>query len=324
MRGFTAAALIQQKLRPDSGYVKYKLKKFPLYYRNLILKAFPRYSLRFSTFTVEIKGILSGLKYYKENRHRFPSATPKATPLVSVIIPCFNHCKYLHDAFNSIWTQKYPAVEIIVVDDGSTDDTAKIAKETPGVKYIYQTNKGLSAARNTGIKNSKGDFLIFLDADDWLLPRAIATNLTYLLWSDALAFVSGAHEKIFVEKGESLDVYKEINENHYFYLLQGNYIGMNATVMFRRWVFDHFLFDESLKACEDYDIYLKVARQFPVFHHDNKIAAYRIHSSNMSGNMSLMQSTALEVLNRQKESLQTAEEQEAYEHGLKIWTEYYS
>ncbi len=90
----------------------------------------------------------------------------KAYPLVSIIIPCFNYGRYLRDAIESVISQGYPHKEIIVVDDGSSDETKQIAEKYQDVKYVYQDNQGLSAARNTGIKNSRGDFLVFLDADD--------------------------------------------------------------------------------------------------------------------------------------------------------------
>jgi glycosyltransferase involved in cell wall biosynthesis len=252
-----------------------------------------------------------------------PLVSGDIAPLVSVIIPSYNHGQYLLDALKSIWLQNYPAIEIIVVDDGSTDNTREILKEIPGVKYIYQRNQGLSAARNTGIINSSGEFLIFLDADDWLLPEAININVNYLLQNEELAFVSGAHEKAFVENGESLDIAQEVTNNHYIHLLEGNYIGMHATVTYRRWVFDNFKFDETLKACEDYDLYLKIARKFPVFHHVQKIAAYRIHNTNMSGNIPKMLFNILKVLDRQKKNSQSKQEKQALKNGRKIWKDYY-
>src|SRR5688500_685940 len=111
--------------------------------------------------------------------------------LVSVIIPCYNHGHYLPKAIESVLEQSYTPVEIIVVDDGSTDDTAVIAQSYPQVTYMYQSNSGLSASRNTGIRHSQGDYLVFLDADDWLYPEALAINLQYLKQNEQLAFVSG-------------------------------------------------------------------------------------------------------------------------------------
>src|SRR5688572_13575667 len=212
----------------------------------------------------------------------------KAVPLVSFIIPCYNHGRYVKEAIDSIWIQQYPATEIIVVDDGSSDDTQEIVKQIPGIKNIYQKNQGLSAARNTGIKHSTGEYLVFLDADDWLLPGSIITNVEYLQAKNDLAFVSGAHDKVFVDKGEVRHEYQAVKANHYQQFLQGNYIGMHATVMYRRRVFDEFLFDVSLRACEDYDLYLNISRKHPVLHHEKNIAAYRLHTTNMSGNIPVM------------------------------------
>ncbi|RNI24544.1 glycosyltransferase [Rufibacter latericius] len=246
-----------------------------------------------------------------------------ALPLVSVVIPCYNHGKYLREAVQSIWQQDYPTIEIIVVDDGSVDTTRRETQALEGVKYIYQENQGLSAARNTGIRHSTGELLVFLDADDWLLPDALATNVAFLQLNPKLAFVSGAHDKVFEQEGTIREEIWEVPKDHYQQLLQGNYIGMHATVMYRRWIFDEVLFDPSLKSCEDYDIYLKIARKHPVAHHTKKIAAYRLHTENMSGNIPRMLSSVLMVLRRQKNVLKTVAEQAAYSRGQQVWKEYY-
>jgi glycosyltransferase involved in cell wall biosynthesis len=329
MRGFTTAALIQQNLEPESGYNN-RLKGLSRYYRSLVKRGFPFYRFQYRTLWNEINGVISGLAFFYKNQQRIFSASPKLTaedndnaPLVSVIIPCYNHAEYLLNALESIRQQDYKPIEIVVVDDGSTDDTKEVLKDINGVKYIYQENQGLSAARNTGIKNSCGKFLVFLDADDWLLPGSIGFNVSYLLWNDALAFVSGAYEKVFVENGESLEVSREVKDDHFLHLLKVNYIGMCATVMYRRWVFDHFLFDETLRACEDYDLYLKIARDFLVAHHQHKIAAYRIHNANMSHNTPVMLNSALQVLEQQKGNLQTPAEERAFERGVNFFKEHY-
>ena len=241
--------------------------------------------------------------------------------LVSVIIPCFNHGRYLCEAVESVLSQGYPNIEIIVVDDGSTDETRQIAEKYHGVKYVYQINQGLSSARNTGIKNSGGDFLVFLDADDWLLPEAITTNLSHLKQNGALAFVSGAHKKVF-ENGRTQNFIHEVEFDHYYDLLHGNYIGVPASVMFRRWVFDDFLYDDAMNPCEDYDIYLRIARKFPVRHHTKMIAAYRIHSPSMSSDHLVMLTTALKVLDKQKKFLRTKREVQAFKAGKRNWKEY--
>jgi len=244
-------------------------------------------------------------------------------PLVSVIIPCFNHGEYLQEAIDSIKNQNYPSIEIIVVDDGSKDNTSEIAKVNKDVIYIYQSNQGLSAARNTGIDKSIGEYLLFLDADDWLYPEAINTNISYLLKDKSLAFASGYHEKVFTEKNITLQKNYNVESDHFLHLLQHNYIGMHATVLFRRFVFNEFNFDTKLKACEDYDLYLHIVKKYPVIHHGGLIAAYRLHGLNMSGNIPFMLETALNVLDRHGRDLNAPTEIEAYKKGKTIWKNYY-
>jgi glycosyltransferase involved in cell wall biosynthesis len=243
--------------------------------------------------------------------------------LISVIIPCYNHSHYLGTAIESVLAQSHGAVEIVVVDDGSQDATRQVAQSYPKVKYVYQQNQGLSAARNTGIRHSTGQYLVFLDADDWLYPNALQINLGYLLQNPQAAFVSGAYDRVYTEDKQIEEKKIEVLSNHYYRLLHNNYIGMIAAVLFQRWVLEEFQYDESLRACEDYDLYLKISRKYPVLHHTEKIAAYYIHSYNMSSNIPLMLNNILTVLNRQKEKLKTAEERRAYLVGKSIWKNYY-
>ena len=98
-------------------------------------------------------------------------------PTVSVIVPVYNQCHYLGNAIGSALAQTYEDLEVVVVDDGSTDDTVLVTASfaDPRVRYIRQENRGLSAARNTGIQHSRGAFLTFLDSDDWFLRTSCAT-----------------------------------------------------------------------------------------------------------------------------------------------------
>lgn len=247
-----------------------------------------------------------------------------ATPRISVIIPCYNHGQYLPNAINSILSQQYAATEIIVIDDGSTDNTAAVVQQYPEVKYVFQENKGLSAARNTGVRHSSGSILMFLDADDWFCQDAFNISLRWLAQNPGAAFVSGAHKKVS-PAGDMLEhVAFEVPSNHYRHLLEGNYIGMHGTVMYRRWVFDHFSYDTSLRACEDYDLYLKVARRFPVVHHTEMIASYLIHGKNMSADTSFMLRHVMQVLDRQKALPLDEYERASLERGRRVWTQYYS
>jgi glycosyltransferase involved in cell wall biosynthesis len=246
-------------------------------------------------------------------------------PLVSVIIPCYNHARFLAESVDSVKQQTYKNVEIIVVDDGSTDDTKAVSASLPDIRYIYQANQGLSAARNTGLQHSKGDYLVFLDADDYLYPNALRINLEYLQRNPTWAFVSGWHDKVdewkYPVERDELSV---IQADHYIHFLQGNYIGMHAAVMYTRWVLNEFKFDTSLKACEDYDLYLRITRKYPVGCHDQNMAAYRIHGTNMSSSIPFMLRAALHVLESQKAYLKNQREKDAWNNGRLIWKDYYT
>ena len=251
-----------------------------------------------------------------------PGRFISSRPTVSVIIPCYNQGQFIKKAVDSVLSQSFKDVEIIVIDDDSTDNTREVVRSYPDVGYVYQPNRGLSSARNTGVQFSKGEYLVFLDADDWLFDDALRTNVNILDRSKNLAFVSGAHLKIAGKKVFEIGKTR-VMKNHYQHFLVHNYVGMIATVMFRRWVFDHFNFDTRLKACEDYDLYLRVARHFPVKHHTRIIANYFFHSNNMSRNIPLMLNSALKILKRQEVLLKDQSELDSYEEGLRFWKDYY-
>ncbi len=246
-------------------------------------------------------------------------------PLVSVVITTHNHGKYLPDAVESVFNQTYPNLELIVVDDGSTDNTARLMEHYHEVKYIRQHNKGLSSARNTGIANSTGTYLVFLDADDLLYPHAVATNIKYFETHPQCGFISGWHDRINENK-ELLTNYNTPPPRQDFFLtlLRHNYIGMHATVMYHRKVFNQYRYDESLPACEDHDIYLKIAKHYPVFSHSEKIAAYRLHGHNMSYNISLMLPQALKVLKINRDDAFDPRAKSAYLTGKKHYKSYYT
>ncbi|HUQ96869.1 MAG TPA: glycosyltransferase [Chitinophagaceae bacterium] len=253
-----------------------------------------------------------------------PASNPIAPNTISVIIPCYNHGAYLAEAIESVLQQTVPAYEILVIDDGSTDNTKAIACGFEKVTYHYQTNQGLSAARNAGIKKATGKYIIFADADDWLLPDAFETALQCLNQNNEAAFASGGHKKVTTAGTILEEENWAVEKDHYRHLLEGNYIGMHGTVLYRAWAFEKVQYDTSLKACEDYDVYLKLARLHPVLHHTKTIAAYRIHTQNMSGDIALMLQTVLQVLERQRPLLQTDAERASFVTGQKVWKEYYT
>lgn len=246
-------------------------------------------------------------------------------PLVSVVIVCYNQAHYLAEAIESALAQTYCPCEVLVVDDGSTDSTAEVARAYPQVRYIRQNNRGLAAARNAGIHFSVGEYLAFLDADDKLLEHAVEAGVQGFVDCPNAAFVFGGYKNIFDDGSPAPTPAPErIEREHYWRLLQGNCIGMHAAVLYRRSALEAARgFDEKLRACEDYDLYLRMARQFPVFQHENVVAEYRHHDSNMSKDHAFMLKQVLLVLERERRRIPDQRCARARRHGVRVWREYY-
>jgi glycosyltransferase involved in cell wall biosynthesis/SAM-dependent methyltransferase len=255
-------------------------------------------------------------------RPRWREAAASELALVSVVIPCFNQAAFLDEAIESVLAQTYPHFELIVVDDGSTDNTAEVASRHPGVRIVRQDNQGLAAARNAGLRTTRGDFLVFLDADDRLKPRALEVGLNALRAQPECAFVSGQVE-LTNHDGSLMRAarHRVIDRDHYRVLLEGNAILSHATVMYRRQTFDVIGdFDTKLAACEDYDLYLRITRQFKAYTHDECVAEYRRHGGNMHRDPARMLTAALSVLRKQRKHVRrSAGDRRAYVHGLAHW-----
>lgn len=203
---------------------------------------------------------------------------------VSVIIPCFKQAHFLDDAILSVRRQSYGNFEIIVIDDGSPDRTSEVVACYPEVHYIRQDNMGQPSARNRGFRTSKGEFVVFLDADDRLLPRALDIGVTTLRRHPECAFVFGGCSLIAADGTPLPYAWSADDESdHYAGLLRGNPIVTPGTVMFRR---DAILrnggFDTSLRASEDYELYLRITRNAPVFCHGEIILERRKHQTNLT------------------------------------------
>jgi len=226
-------------------------------------------------------------------------------PLVSVVIPCYRQAHFLPDAIESALRQSYARVEIVVVDDGSPDDTARVATRYPRVRCVRQPNRGLSAARNAGLRASAGEYVVFLDADDRLTLDALELGVREMALHPDCAFVAGEHDLID-EKGAHLPSMprRRISADHYRELLETNFIWCPANVMYRRSVFATVgAFDTSCAASEDYDLYLRIARRFPVRTHHQLVAEYRVHRASMSRNSGRMLRSTMRILRSQREQL---------------------
>ncbi|RLC39557.1 MAG: hypothetical protein DRH33_02555 [Candidatus Nealsonbacteria bacterium] len=186
--------------------------------------------------------------------------------LISVIIPSYNSGKYLNEAIESVVNQTYKNLEIIIINDGSSDDTEEIAKKwqqkDERVRYInHKINRGPAAARNTGIKNAQGEYVAFLDADDVWLPQKIEIQIKKIkeLGADLVFsnwYVWEPEKKIKIRAFESNPV-ENNRKNLLSFLVKKNF-GNSSTALIKRLVLEEVgLFDESLRFSEDYDLWLR-------------------------------------------------------------------
>ena len=234
-----------------------------------------------------------------------PSATDATPPLVSVVIPCYNSKRYLAETIESALLQTYSRIEIIVVDDGSTDETARIARSYP-VHYIYQANRGISGARNTGILHCQGEYVLFLDHDDRLLPRAVEIGVRLLGEHPECALAVGEHQYIGAD-GRAIGYSNKhaAGRDHYLMLLEHNFIETPCSALHRRsGIALTGGFDESLEGAEDLEFYLRTARQSPWVAHEAPVAEYRLHESSMSRDAERMLEVSYRVLEMELPYLQ--------------------
>jgi hypothetical protein len=246
----------------------------------------------------------------------------KVMNTVAVVITTFNHTRYLDQALRSVLAQTISPSQIIVVDDGSTDNPRAVVARFPTARLIRTENRGLSAARNTGLRAVETRYVIFLDADDQLRPGAIAFGLDAHRASPAAAFVYGAHRRIDADGTPISRInYLPVLAEPFGGLLRVNRIGMHAVVMYDvaaiRAVGG---FEEGLRRCEDYELYLRIAENSPIASHPQLVADYRIHGANMSANHRAMLATALAVQGRYRGRRQHTA---ALRDGRSQWQAYY-
>jgi glycosyltransferase involved in cell wall biosynthesis len=218
--------------------------------------------------------------------------------LVSVVVPCYNQAHYLGEAIESVLAQADRPLDVVVVDDGATDSTFEIAAGYAEVRCLRQANRGMSAARNAGLRAARGQYVVFLDADDRLLPGALQAGAAVLDANPDVAFTVGRHRRIAADGGPlPAEPRPRVDRDHYVSLVRRCWIAMPATVMYRRAVLDAAgAFDTTLGCAEDYDLYLRLARRFPVVDHYTEVAEYRQHPGTISRNAERMLAATLAVL----------------------------
>jgi glycosyltransferase involved in cell wall biosynthesis len=243
---------------------------------------------------------------------------------VSVIIPCYNQSRFLPEAIESALNQSHEP-EIIVIDDGSQDATSAVAARYKNVRYVYQMNAGLAEARNRGIRESSGAFLVFLDADDRLLPDALERGVAYLKMHPECAFVFGGFRHVGLDGSPlKMDFIPE-DPGSYVTLLRYNHVGCPAAVMYRRTVLDAVGgFDRAFNPAEDYELYLRIAYRFSIRRHPHCVAEYRKYDTSMSGDYARMLSAVRRVQLAQRRRVGSDNErQRALADGLRGNQEHY-
>jgi glycosyltransferase involved in cell wall biosynthesis len=265
-----------------------------------------------------------GLRHVLLRKHSFVKTTTTDSleqPRVSVVIPCYNGGRFLREAIESALHQTYPASEIVVVNDGSTDDTAVVARSYEQVRYIEQRNQGAPAARNTGMRSTTGDLLVFLDADDRLQPHALAIGVESLGAHPEWAFVSG-DVRVIAEDGSPRYVpeHRPRSGDPYIQLLRSNYIWTPGVVMYRRDVLQAVNgYVTWAGASADYELNVRIARRFPIGRHYQVVLDYRQHPSSMSSDVRYMLKSAITVRRAERRhACRTAEGKQAWHQGIAI------
>jgi glycosyltransferase involved in cell wall biosynthesis len=248
--------------------------------------------------------------------------------LASVVIPCYNQGHFLAEAIQTALGQDYANVEVVVVDDGSSDNTPEIAAQFEPVIYIRQENRGLSGARNAGLRASHGEYVLFIDADDRLTPQAVSAHLRCFAAHPEAGFVVGAIDHIDVN-GSYLASPRwpllRAKQNHYEELLRVNHVANTIAVMFKRSVFAWAGgFNPRYRVAQDYEMLLRAAYYFPSAHHATVVAQYRRYPGSISRNGVRMLAGTREVMRSRRPFFKNDRQlRKAYRQGCRYWRDYY-
>jgi len=237
-----------------------------------------------------------------------PAAPPTATPPagVSVVIPAYNYARYLGRAVRSAFAQRHPCAEVLVIDDGSTDETpalcAALQREFPALRSIRQQNAGLSAARNTGIRNAAHPFVAFLDADDEWMPEMLDAIMAEFARQPGSLPLVACNSLRIDDSGLPIGEKRTAPRGDRFFtaadiLMKTRF--MPSCVVARRAAFPpDGGFDPTLSSSEDRDMWIRLAAAAPVRYLDRVLVRIRKHGSNMSRDAARMRASMRRV--RQK------------------------
>jgi len=226
--------------------------------------------------------------------------------LVSVVIPTYNRAAYIGEAIRSVLAQTYPSVEIIVADDGSTDNTQQVVADFgDSVTYVPLPHRGQPAAtRNGGLRVARGDFVAFLDSDDLFFPDKLVTQVAAfgahpeagLVYSNVYFFRKDPSQPTV----HALDGLPSPSGDAFADLLRGNFLAPQAVLLRRACLETVGVFDENpdFFAVEDYDLFLRVAAMFPAIYVPGDVAAVRRHSESISRDAANLRSRFILVLQK--------------------------
>lgn len=218
----------------------------------------------------------------------------KKPPKVSVIIPTYNRAHLIGKAIKSVLNQTYKDFEVTVVDDGSTDNTEEIVKSFTDFKIHYichKHNRGASAARNTGIKASRGEYIAFLDSDDEWLPEKLDKQMKTFNSESSEVGVVYTGDYYVDEKDKKVKKVHIPRKEGYIYeeLLAGNYVGTPSALLVKKECFTKAgLFDEDLPTSEDYDMWFRIAKYYKFRYVKDLLVVCLIHNNQMTANSEIM------------------------------------
>jgi glycosyltransferase involved in cell wall biosynthesis len=225
-----------------------------------------------------------------------------AVKTISVIIPAFNYARYLREAIDSVFAQTYPALEVIVVDDGSTDDTpAVLAAYGDRIRAIRQQNHGVSAARNTGINAARGEYIAFLDADDVWRPAKLEAQMARFDADPHLGLVYCGAES-FNAEGQTIPVWRNGVQGRVainMLRFDRDVTGAPSNVVTPRRVAEEIGgFDTRMKVSEDWDFFYRVATRYEIGFASGALMRYRIHRGGTHRNIPEMEKGMLLALSK--------------------------
>lgn len=230
---------------------------------------------------------------------------------ISAIIPTYNNAAFIKDAVLSIQHQTVPVAEIIIIDDGSSDNTQQIIQQLSGnIHYIRQQNQGPSAARNTGIKAAKSEWVAFLDADDQWTTNKLEKQIQALHNSPELKLIAGDMSEIDINnqvldasvlnKHHFLDKFKELNgkpiPHAFIELLRKNFIPTGTVLIEKDTLLEAGLFNDNIRYGEDLELWVKVASRHPITCLPNILMLRRQHGSNSTQSAELMLTDLIKVM----------------------------